>query len=550
MVTLYGKSVYQDICMGKISWFAGGEAEVFKCRIDDTEREVELYREVSRQAIEQVQALHDKALREAGRDSADIFEAHRMMLADKEYTEAVEKMITEQEVNAAYAISETGKKFAQMFQDMDSDYMKARAADVMDISSRLNRILSNDGQESGNYDEPVILAAKDLTPSDTIQFPKEKLLGVMLEKGSANSHTSILAKSMGIPALVSIQTLNLKEYDGHFAILDGENGSVYIDPDEETCAEYQEKIKALTEKKKMLQALKGKDTVTADGKKIRLYANAGNLRDVDNALENDAEGIGLFRSEFLYLESRDFPTEEQQFAVYKQVLEKMGDKKVIIRTLDIGADKQADYFRLEAEENPAMGYRALRICLSRPEIFKTQLRALYRAGRYGNLAIMIPLVISLEEIQMVKEIAAQVRQELQQEGTAFQENVELGIMIETPAAALISDKLAKEVDFFSIGTNDLSQYTMAIDRQNQNLRPFFNPYHEALFKLIKMSVEAIHREGKWAGICGELGADTGVTETFLQMGIDELSVSPGVLLEVRKKILESRAAVYGTDNII
>lgn len=541
MITLYGKSVFQDICIGKISYFARKEAEVTRYQVEDPEQEIEAYKEASRKAVMQLQELYEKALHDVGVENASIFEAHQMMLNDKEYQDAVERMIAEEKVNAACAVLVTGRQFARMFQDMDNDYMKERAADVQDVSRRLIRILSHDKEELERFRQPVIIAARDLTPSDTIQFPKEKLLGFMLEQGSDNSHTSILARSMGIPALIGVQTLCLEKYDGHPAILDGTKGVVYIDPDEETSREFRSKMKKLAEKKKILHTLKGQESVTTDGKKIRLYANVGNLREVENALENDAEGIGLFRSEFLYLGSQDFPTEEQQFEVYRQVLEKMGDRKVIIRTLDIGADKKADYFKLEHEENPAMGYRALRICLTRPEIFKTQLRALYRAGCFGNLSIMIPMVISLEEIQMVKEIAAQVQQELKQEGTPYKEKVELGVMIETPAAALISDKLAKEVDFFSIGTNDLSQYTMAIDRQNRNLQPFFNPHHEAVFQLIAMSVEAIHREGKWAGICGELGADTDVTEKLLKLGIDELSVSPGVLLEVRKKIRESSA---------
>lgn len=539
MVTLYGKSVYKDICIGKLSYYAGKESKVTRYEIEEPVKEITYYREAVRKALEQLDMLYDKALHEVGENSAAIFETHKLMLEDTEYQTAIETMIKAEKVNAAYAISMTGKQFAKMFQDMDNDYMRERAVDVQDVSDRLIKIMSNETPDGTGFEEPVILAARDLAPSDTLQFSKEKLLGFMLEQGSVNSHTAILAKSMGIPALISVQTLCLEKYDGHQVILDGENGVAYIDPDEETYAEFQKKVALLKEKKRMLQTLKGEETITRSGKKIRLYANAGSLRDVDNAIENDAEGIGLFRSEFLYLENKDFPTEEQLFEVYKQVLEKMGDRQVIIRTLDIGADKKVDYFKLEDEENPAMGYRALRICLTRPEIFKTQLRALYRAGCYGNLAIMIPMVISLEEIQMVREIISQVQQELKQEGIPYEEQVELGIMIETPAAALISDKLAKEVDFFSIGTNDLSQYTMAIDRQNQNLHPFFNPHHEAVFKLIEMSIKAIHKEGKWAGICGELGADPDVTERLIKMGIDEISVSPGILLEMRKKIRES-----------
>ncbi len=539
MVTLYGKSVYKDICIGKLSYYAGKESTVTQYQIEDSESEIAKYNEANKKAVEQLTMLYDKALHEVGEADAAIFETHKMMLEDSEYQKAIENLISKEKINAAYAISVTGKQFAKMFQDMDNDYMRGRAADVQDVSDRLIKILLNETEDGNLFEEPVILAARDLTPSDTLQFPKEKLLGFMLEQGSANSHTAILARSMGIPALVSVQSLCLEKYDGHQVILDGENDVAYIDPDEETYAEYEKKVALLSKKKKKLQNLKGKETITHSGRKIRLYANAGSLNDIDNAIENDAEGIGLFRSEFLYLENSDFPTEEQQFEAYKQVLEKMGDRQVIIRTLDIGADKKTEYFKLEDEENPAMGYRALRICLTRPEIFKTQLRALYRAGCHGNLAIMIPMVISLEEIQMVREIISQVQQELKQEKIPYKEDVELGIMIETPAAALISDKLAKEVDFFSIGTNDLSQYTMAIDRQNQNLQHFFNPHHEAVFKLIEMSIKAIHDEGKWAGICGELGADFDVTEKLIKMGIDEFSVSPGILLEMRKKIRES-----------
>lgn len=562
MVTLYGKSIFRDICIGKIYYFDGKEASVKKYQIDNPEKEIELYREANKKAATQLNSLYDKAVQEVGVENAAIFEAHRMLIEDNEFKKSVEKMIMDEKINAAYAVWQTGKKFAGMFQEMDSSYMKERASDIEDVSGRVIRLISDicknntdvkdveinssesfnidDANKVINLDEPIILAAKNLSPSDTIRFPRDKLLGFMLEQGSPDSHTSILAKSMAIPAIVSIESIEgLKLYDGHTAILDGENGVAYIDPDEDVYSEFRQKINKIQKRKKELSKLKGKESITLDGKKIRLYANIGNLRDVEAAIMNDAEGIGLFRSEFLYLENNDFPTEEQQFNVYRKVLEKMGDKKVIIRTLDIGADKKADYFRLDDEENPALGYRAVRICLSRPEIFKTQLRALYRAGKYGNLSILIPMIIAPEEIRMVKEIAGQVKSELRQEGIAYKEEVELGIMIETPAAALISDKLAKEADFFSIGTNDLSQYTLAIDRQNRNVQPFFSPHHDAIFKLIEMSAQAIHKEGKWIGLCGELGADTEVTEKLLRMGIDELSVSPGMLLEVREKIRES-----------
>ena len=549
MVTLYGKSVFQDICIGKIYYYDRKDSEVKKYQIENPEKEIELYRDVRKKAAAQLEELYNKAVKDVGAENAAIFEAHRMLLEDEEYRKSIEKMIDEEKVNAAYAIRLTGEKLAGMFKNMESEYMKERAADIEDVSWRLIRLISSDNDDKIiNFDEPIILAAKDLAPSDTVRFSKDNLLGFILEQGAVNSHASILAKGMCIPTLVSVQSPeSLKEYDGHTAILDGENGVVYIDADEEIYTKYSKKINEISKIKKELSTLKGKESVTLDGKKVRLYANVGNLRGVETALENDAEGIGLFRSEFLYLENNDFPTEEQQFSAYKQVLQKMGDKKVIVRTLDIGADKKEDYFKLDDEENPALGYRAIRICLSRPEIFKTQLRALYRAGCYGNLSIMIPMIISLEEVQMVKKIAGDVKQELKQEGIPYKEDIELGIMIETPAAALISDKLAKEVDFFSIGTNDLSQYTLAIDRQNQNLQQFFDPHHEAIFKLIEMSVDAIHKEDKWIGVCGELGSDTEVTERLLRMGIDEISVSPGMLLEIRKKIRESS---YGTDVIV
>ena len=549
MITLYGKNVFRDICIGKIYYYDKNEPRVERLNADNPEKEIELYREANKKAISQLKSLYDKALEDIGAENAAIFDAHRMILEDGEFIKSVEKMIADEKINAAYAVWQTGKKFAGMFQEMESSYMKERAADIEDVSERLIRLILaenknnldiDDSDRIMNFEEPIILAAKDLTPSETIRVPKDKLLGFMLEQGSPDSHTSILAKSMAIPAIVSIESIEgLKPYDGHTAILDGENGVAYIDPDEEMYSEYREKISKIQKRKKELSTLKGKESITLDGKKIRLYANVGNLWDVETAIMNDAEGIGLFRSEFLYLENNDFPTEEQQFNVYRQVLEKMGDKKVIIRTMDIGADKKADYFRLDDEENPALGYRAVRICLSSPEIFKTQLRALYRAGIYGNLSMLIPMIIAPEEILMVKEIAGQVKSELKQEGIAYKEEVEIGVMIETPAAALISDKLAKEADFFSIGTNDLSQYTLAIDRQNRNVQPFFNPHHDAIFKLIEMSAEAIHKEGKWIGVCGELGADTEVTERLIRIGIDEISVSPGVFLEVRKQIRES-----------
>ncbi len=548
MVTLYGKSIFKDVCIGRIYYYSPKATKAAPYRIDDPEREIQLYRAANEKAKTQLNELYDKTLKDMGAQNAAIFDAHRILLEDEEYRQAIEKTIEEKMVNAAYAIQLAGTRFAGIFRDMDSEYMKERAADVMDVTERLIKILLGGMDEKERFNEPVILAANDLTPSDMMLFPKDKLLGFILEQGSENSHTAILAKSMGVPALISVKADSLVSCDNKYAILDGVNGVVYIEPDEKTISGFNIKLNEIKNKKKELLALKGQESITLDGKKICLYANAGSMDDIKNAVENDAEGIGLFRSEFLYMEKDDFPTEQELFEAYKQVLTTMGGKRVIIRTLDIGADKKAPYFRLKDEENPVLGYRALRICLDRPEIFKTQLRALYRAGYYGNLSILIPMVISLEEIRKVKEIIKIVKNELKQENKPINDSIELGIMIETPAAALISDRLAKEVDFFSIGTNDLSQYTLAIDRQNHELLPFFDPRHEAIFKLIKMSVDAIHKEGKWAGICGELGADTEVTSRLLELGIDEFSVSPGVLLEVRKKIRESYAgSLNGAD---
>ena len=468
-----------------------------------------------------------------------IFEIHQMMLEDLDYVESIVNIITSQEVNAEYAVATTADNFAAMFAAMDDAYMQGRAADVKDVSERLIQVLSDQNSASMEMNEPVIIAADDLVPSETVQLDKEKVLSFITMYGSANSHTAILARTMNIPAVIGIGEDLKKEYDGKEAIVDGMEGVIYIDPDKETFTRMREKQKEDQEQKTLLEQLKGKENITKSGQKVMVYANIGNLSDVGAVLKNDAGGIGLFRSEFLYLESETFPTEEEQFKVYKQVAENMAGKRVIIRTLDIGADKQVDYFGLDKEENPALGYRAIRICLTRQEIFKTQLRALYRASAYGQIAIMFPMIISVDEVKQIKKIIEEVKQELREEGIDFRENVELGVMIETPAAVMVSRDLAKEVDFFSVGTNDLTQYTLAIDRQNQKLEPFYDSHHPAVLSMIRMAAENAHAEGKWIGICGELGADLSLTETFLEMGIDELSVAPGMILPLRKRIREA-----------
>ena len=468
------------------------------------------------------------------------FEVHQMMLMDLDYVDSIKNIITTQEVNAEYAVATTGDNFSRMFASMDDAYMQGRAADVKDVSDRLLGILSDAGESGVVADEPVIVAADDLVPSETVQLDKSKVLAFATMYGSANSHTAILARTMNIPAVIGLGEGLAKEYDGHMAAIDGFTGTIYIDPDEETMKAMTEKREEDRRQKTLLEELKGKENVTLSGQKINVYANIGNLSDVGAVLKNDAGGIGLFRSEFLYLESEDFPTEEQQFQVYKQVAENMAGKKVIIRTLDIGADKQVDYFGLDKEENPALGYRAIRICLTRPEIFKTQLRALYRASAYGQIAIMFPMIISVKEVKQIKVIIEEVKEELREAKIPFREDVELGIMIETPAAVMMSRELAKEVDFFSVGTNDLTQYTLAIDRQNQKLDAFYDPHHPAVLAMIRMAAENAHAEGKWIGICGELGADLELTEEFLAMGLDELSVSPAMVLPLRKKIRETK----------
>ena len=539
MITLSGKSVFGGIAIGKIAFYKRNEIQIKRSRVEDTEQEVKRFEAAKEKAVSQLQELHDKALDDVGETNAMIFEIHQMMLEDLDYVESIVNIITSQEVNAEYAVATTADNFAAMFAAMDDAYMQGRAADVKDVSERLIQVLSDQNGVSMEMNEPVIIAADDLVPSETVQLDKEKVLSFITMYGSANSHTAILARTMNIPAVIGIGEDLKKEYDGKEAIVDGMEGVIYIDPDEETLTRMRQKQKEDQEQKALLEQLKGKENVTKSGQKVMVYANIGNLSDVGAVLKNDAGGIGLFRSEFLYLESETFPTEEEQFKVYKQVAENMAGKRVIIRTLDIGADKQVDYFGLDKEENPALGYRAIRICLTRQEIFKTQLRALYRASAYGQIAIMFPMIISVDEVKQIKKIIEEVKQELKEEGIDFRENVELGVMIETPAAVMVSRDLAKEVDFFSVGTNDLTQYTLAIDRQNQKLEPFYDSHHPAVLSMIRMAAENAHAEGKWIGICGELGADLSLTEIFLEMGIDELSVAPGMILPLRKRIREA-----------
>lgn len=536
MIEKEGKKIFNGIAIGRVKFYSKEENEVVRVKVEDIEAEVARYGAAKAKAIEQLNGLHEKALEEVGEANAEIFNVHAMMLEDEDYNESVENIIRTQEVNAEYAAAATGDNFAEMFANMDNEYFKARAADVKDITERVITVLHGKGSGTDIGDDPVIVVAEDLAPSETVQMDKSKLLAFVTHLGSANSHTAILARTMGIPALVGVDIDN--SWDGKIAVVDGYEGKFIVDPDMDLLASYFKKKEADDEQKKLLQTLKGKENVTKSGQKINLYANIGNPSDLASVLENDAGGIGLFRSEFLYLESDTYPTEEQQFAAYKKVVETMGGKKVIIRTLDIGADKQVDYFELDKEDNPALGYRAIRICLTRPEIFRTQLRALFRASAFGNLSIMYPMITSVEEVEKIKAISRSVKEELASEGVKIGK-VEEGIMIETPAAAVISDQLAKHVDFFSIGTNDLTQYTLDIDRQNAKLDPFYNAHHEAVLRLIKMVADNAHKEGIWAGICGELGADTTLTEEFLKMGLDELSVSPGCILSVRKKIRDA-----------
>lgn len=538
MITLKGKSVFGGVAIGKISFYKRNEQQIKRWHVEDTDAEVKRFEAAKEKAVGELQALYEKAMVDVGEANAAIFEIHQMMLEDLDYIESIINIITTQEVNAEYAVGTTADNFAAMFAAMDDAYMQGRAADVKDVSERLLQVLSGEEKEEFSTDEPIILAADDLVPSETVQLDKSKILGFATMYGSSNSHTAILARTMNIPAVIGFGDSLTAECDNKMAVLDGFDGTLYVDPDEETLSLMRAKQEEDRQKKELLEQLKGKENVTKSGQKINIYANIGNSADVGMVLKNDAGGIGLFRSEFIYLDSETFPTEEQQFAIYKTVAENMAGKKVIIRTLDIGADKQVDYFGLDKEENPALGYRAIRICLTQPEIFKTQLRALYRASAFGQIAIMFPMITSVWEVQMIKEIIEVVKEELRAEGVAFRENVELGVMIETPAAVMISRELAKEVDFFSVGTNDLTQYTLAIDRQNQNLDTFYDPHHPAVLAMIKMAADNAHAEGKWIGVCGELGADLEMTEEFLKMGIDELSVSPAMVLPVRKKVRE------------
>ena len=538
MITITGKSVFGGVSIGRLSFYKRNQKVIKRSHVDDVEAECIRFQEAKAEAVEQLKGLYDKALEDVGEANAMIFEIHQMMLEDLDYIESIENIIRTQEVNAEFAVATTADNFAQMFASMDDAYMQGRAADVKDVSERVLDILCGVGESMAQTDEPCIIAADDLAPSETVQLDKSKVLGFATMYGSSNSHTAILARTMNIPAVIGLGEELAAQYDGRMAIIDGFTGMLYIDPDETTLAKMQEKRAKDLEQKALLEQLKGKENVTKSGQKMNVYANIGNVSDVGAVLKNDAGGIGLFRSEFLYLENDTFPSEEQQFTVYKQVAENMAGKKVIIRTLDIGADKQVDYFGLDKEENPALGYRAIRICLTRTEIFKTQLRALYRAAMFGNISIMFPMIISVDEIYKIKEIIAEVQSELKAEGIPFKENVETGVMIETPASVMISRELAKEVDFFSVGTNDLTQYTLAIDRQNSKLDAFYDPHHPAVLAMIRMAAENAHAEGKWIGICGELGADLELTEEFLKMGLDELSVSPSMILPLRKRIRE------------
>ena len=538
-----GKSVFGGIAIGKISVYQKKEQQVKRVKVENPDQEMARYEKAKAEGIHQLQGLYDKALKEVGEANAAIFEVHQMMMEDDGYNESVENIVRSQGVNAEYAVATTGDNYAQMFSAMDDDYMRERAADVRDISERLLTILNGEDTGSVDADEPKIIVAEDLAPSETVQLDKDKVLSFVTVKGSLNSHTAILARTMAIPALVNTSMTLDSVMDGKLGIVDGASGTFYVDPDEKTLEEMKKRQEEDLSRKQLLQTLKGKDNVTLDGQKVMLYANIGNIKDLATVIQNDAGGIGLFRSEFIYLEKEDFPTEEEQFQIYRQVAQTMAGKRVIIRTLDIGADKQCDYFHMEHEENPALGCRAIRICLTRPEIFKTQLRALFRASVFGRIAIMYPMITSVQEVRQIKKIVEEVKQELTSQGVEFG-NPEQGIMIETPAAAIISDNLAKEVDFFSIGTNDLSQYTMAIDRQNPQLDPFFDPYHPAVLRMISMVVENAHKAGIWAGICGELGADQSLTKELLAMGVDELSVSPGSILPLRKIILETNVGEY------
>lgn len=536
-----GKSVFGGIAIGRIKVYNKSEQQVKRVHIDDTEHEKKRYYAAVDKAAMQLQELYDKAVKEVGEANAAIFEMHQIMLTDDDYKESVENIIDSQHVNADYAVAQTGDNYAAMFAAMEDEYMRGRSADVKDISERLINILSGFNASSMVSDEPVIIVAEDLAPSETVQLDKDKILSFVSVKGSVNSHTAILARTMGIPALIGTPVIPDNDIDGKMGIVDGNSGCLYVDPDNEKLGYYRKKQDEQLRQKELLQLLKGREDITIDGRKIKLYANIGNVKDVMTVKANDAAGIGLFRSEFIYLERDTFPTEEEQFNIYRTVAENMAGKPVIIRTLDIGADKQCDYFNMDKEDNPALGMRAIRICLTRTEIFKTQLRALYRASAYGNINIMYPMIANMWEIDRIKEIEKEVRDELKQQGIDTGD-VQTGIMIETPAAVMLSDELAEKVDFFSIGTNDLTQYTLAVDRQNPKLDCFFDPHHPAVLKMIKMVVDNAHKAGIWAGICGELGADTSLTREFLKMGVDELSVSPGRILPIRKIILDTNVS--------
>ena len=538
-----GKSVFGGIAIGKIRVYKKAEQQVKRVKTENPDAEMRRYETAKAEAIRELQGLYDKALKEVGAANAAIFEVHQMMLDDLDYNESVKNIVYSQGVNIEYAVAATGDNFSQMFASMDDDYMRERAADVKDISERLLRILNGGQGAAVNADEPVIIVADDLAPSETVQLDKDKVLSFVTVHGSLNSHTAILARTMAIPALIGTPLPLDETVDGKLGIVDGMDGRIFVDPDEETLDKMKKLQQEEQEKKQLLLTLKGRENVTLDGQKVMLYANIGNIKDLATVLQNDAGGIGLFRSEFIYLEQDHYPTEEEQFQIYKKVAETMAGKRVIIRTLDIGADKQCDYFDMEHEENPALGYRAIRICLTRPEIFKTQLRALFRASAFGKIAIMYPMITSVGEVKRIQKIVEEVKRELDEQGTPHGEP-EQGIMIETPAAAIISDELAKEVDFFSIGTNDLTQYTLAIDRQNTKLDEFYDSHHPAILRMISMVVKNAHKAGIWAGICGELGADQTLTREFLAMGVDELSVSPGSILPIRKIVLETNVEEY------
>lgn len=539
MKVIEGKGVFGGVAIGKLRILEQKEQTIKRVHVDNEEDEIKRFEDAKQKAIDQLGNLHEKAIAEVGEASAAIFQIHQMMLEDLDYIESIENIIRTQSVNAEYAIGVTSDNFTQMFSSMEDEYMRERAADVKDVSERLIRVLSNKDDETINSDETYILGASDLAPSETVQLDKDKVLGFITQGGSSNSHTAILARTMNIPAIIGVGDSLTPDMDKKIVGIDGYTGKVYVEPDEKTLDMLNQKKYKADEQKELLQKLRGKENITKDGQKINIYANIGNISDLGAVLKNDAGGVGLFRSEFLYLENNDFPTEEQQFTVYRRVLENMAGKKVVIRTLDIGADKKIDYFNLPEEENPALGYRAIRICLKQVDIFKTQLRALFRASAYGNISIMFPMITSVDEVKQIKDIVNEVKQELREEGIKYSEDIEIGIMIETPAAVMISDDLAKEVDFFSVGTNDLTQYTLAIDRQNNNLSSFYNPHHKGLLRMLKMIADNAHKNNIWMGICGELGADEELTEFFLSIGVDELSVSPAFILPLRKKVRET-----------